>query len=119
MATKAEVRQRVGEDLGIVPIGQDLESQDQTRIDTGIDEAFALLKERGLAAWASTGEVPDKAVPHFCLLVEFMLLVSYSVPDSRYVRITSLAGADGELAVKKIAGVVVQEHESLDSATDY
>ncbi len=119
MATKAEVRQRVGEDLGLVPVGQALENQDQDRIDQAYDECYAFLKEKGLASWAAAGDVPDRIVPHFCLFMEAKLLISYSVPDSRYVRINTEAGPDGRLALNRIAEMSVPEYTSTDDATDF
>lgn len=119
MSTKAEVRQQVGEDLGLVPIGQDLENQDQTRIDAAYTQTFERLKEKGLAAWPSAGPVPDRLVPYLCLLMEQRLLVSYSVPESRYIRINAEAGPDGDQAMKKIAELTVQEYTSLDGPADY
>lgn len=119
MATKAEVRQQVGEDLGLVPIGQNLESQDQARIDAAYDQAYARLKTRGLAAWAATGDVPADIVPYFCLLMEEKLLTSYSVPESRNIRIKTDAGSDGSIALMKIAELVIQEYDSTDSDTDF
>ena len=119
MSTTAEVRQQVGEDLGLVPIGQDLENQDQARLDATYAQVFEQLKERGLAAWPLAGPVPDRLVPYLCLLIEQKLLISYSVPESRYVRINTEAGGDGDLAIKKIAGLIVQEHDSTDGPADY
>lgn len=119
MATKAEVRQRVGEDLGIVPIGQTLESQDQIRIDSTYDEMYARLETAGLAAWAAAGSVPTDIMPYFCLLMEEKLLTSYSVPESRNVRIKTDAGLNGELAMAAISKLVIQEHDSVDNNTDY
>lgn len=113
MATKAQVRQRVGEDLAIVPIGQALENQDQTRIDAAYDEIYARLKKKGLAIWASTAEVPTELVPSFCLMIEEKLLTSYSVPESRYVRIKGDAGQNGDLAEAMLAELVVDEYEPL------
>lgn len=119
MATREEVRQRVGEDLGLVPIGQDLENQDQLRIDAGIDEAYAFLKQKNVAAFALEGDIPDDVMPHFALFVAFRLCLSYSIPDSRYVRIVALAGPKGELALAKIAEVAVQEYDSTNDAHDF
>jgi hypothetical protein len=119
MATKAEVRQQVGEDLGIVPIGQNLESQDQLRIDTAYTQVYGRLKELGLAAWPVLGPVPDQLVPYFCLMVEQKLLTSYSVPDNRYVRINTDAGPDGTEALKQIASLIIQEYDSTRGPADY
>lgn len=119
MATKAVIRQRVGEDLALVPIGQDLESQDQARIDQTYDEVYELLKDRGLATWPSTAEVPTKVVPHFVLLMEEKLLNSYGVPDSRYQRIKADAGPDGSLALTALAEAIVPPYVSNTSASDF
>lgn len=119
MATKAEVRQRVGEDLGLVPIAQNLEAQDATRIDACYAEVYARAKEKGLAAWPSAGPIPDKCVPSFCLLMASHLLISYSVPESRYIRISSEAGAEGASAWQRLASVVTQSYESHTDVSDY
>lgn len=114
MTTKAQIRQQVGEDLALVSIGQALENQDQERIDASYQHAYEILKERGLATWAYSGEVPEKIAPYFVLLICYLLLISYSVPESRYLRIRTEAGEGGETAVQKIASLSIQEHESTD-----
>lgn len=119
MATKEEIRQRVGEDLGLVPIGQDLEYQDQVRIDAAYNELHAYLKEKGIAAWAVDGTVPERLVPYFCLFMESKLLISYSVPESRYVRISTEAGPGGSMALLKIAEMSIQQYEATDDVTDF
>ncbi len=119
MASKAEIRQRVGEDLGLVPIGQALESQDQSRIDATYDELYARLEEEGLAAWASDGDVPARLVPYVCLLMSEKLLTSYSVPESRNVRIKTDAGADGMVAFAKLSRLIIQNYASLEDNADY
>jgi len=43
MSTKAEIRQRVAEELYIIPIGQAPEAQDQARIDATFDETYERL----------------------------------------------------------------------------
>lgn len=117
MATKAEIRQRVGEDLGLVPVGQPLENQDQTRIDATFSEMYERLKERGLATFPAAGPVPAKLVPSFCLLMASHLLTSYSVPESRYLRISTDAGPGGSLALNNFALLATPEYTS-DSCVD-
>lgn len=119
MATKAEVRQRVGEDLGLVPVGQTLESQDQNRIDATFSEMYEKLKEKGLAAFPAAGPVPAKLVPSFCLLMASHLLTSYSVPESRYLRISTDAGPDGSLAISTFSQLATPEYESETDVADY
>lgn len=119
MATKEEVRQRVGEDLGLVPIGQALESQDDARIEATYNEMYARVKEKGLASWTAAGDVPDRVMPYFCLLIEEKLLTSYSVPESRNIRIKNDAGEDGEKAMLALAEMTIQEYESTDEPQDF
>jgi len=119
MATKAEVRQRVGEDLGLVPVGQTLEAQDQNRIDATYAEMYERLKEKGIAAWPAAGPIPAKLVPSFCLLMASHLLTSYSVPESRYVRISNDAGPDGALALNALASFALPEYESHNDMADF
>lgn len=115
MATTTEqVRQQVGEELGLVPVGQTLESQDQSRIDNTYAQAYAYLKEKGIVGWAAAGDIPDKYIPYLTLLMESMLLIAYSVPEARFNRITLAAGPNGDNAVAKIAMLTVQEYSSND-----
>jgi len=119
MATAADVRQRVGEDLGIVPIGQALEAQDQARIDAAYAETYETLKDRGLASWAFSGDIPTKLMPDLCLLIEEKLALSYSIPDNRFVRIKTSAGEGGDIAISNLARLTIQEYSSCDSPQDY
>lgn len=119
MASKAKIRQYVGEDLGLVPIGQDLESQDQNRIDVVFDQVYERLKEEGLAIWASNADVPTKLVPYVQLMIEEKLLSTYSVPELRYNRIKRDAGENGDIALANIAELAIPEDESTDQAVDY
>lgn len=119
MATKAQIRQRVGEDLGLVPVGQTLENQDQSRIDATFTEVYNRLKEKGLASWASTAEVPSEIVPYFAIMMEEKLLTSYSVPESRFLRIKNDAGEDGDKALNNISELTTTEYESTDEVTDF
>lgn len=119
MATKQEIRQMVGEDLSIVPIGQDLEAQDQAKIDTVYDQVYLRLKRKGLASWASTDEVPDELVPYFSLMIKEKLLTAYSVPDTRYNRIMLEAGPDGTTAMLKLAELSTPEYESTDTESNF
>lgn len=119
MATKAEIRQMVGEDLALVPIGQDLDSEHQVRIDRAFDQVYQILKTRGLASWSSTADVPEMLVPYVALIIEEKLLTAYSVPESRYQRIKRDAGEDGMLAMNKIAFLTTPEYESVEDEMNF
>ena len=119
MKTKAQLIQEVGEDLGLVPINQALEAQDYTRIQDAYEETYARLKVHGLATWASTGDIPDTAVPYVTTLVLDRLLLTYSVPEGRYARIKTAAGQDGENALRNLAKITRAEDDSIVEAHDF
>jgi hypothetical protein len=119
VATKAEIRQRVAEDLSLVAIGQPIQSQDAARIDISYNEAYERLKEEGLAMWASTADVPDKVAAYYILLMEHNIARSYGTSDARYQRILPEAGPDGELALKRMARLLTPVYQSTESYQDY
>ncbi len=119
MTTKVEMRQRVAEDLALVPIGQALETQDQVRIDAAFDEVYLRLKEKGLAIWASSSEVPDRLTPYFAIMMQERLLVSYSISDARYQRIKLDAGDHGEKAMKYISELSFPTYEDTVENSDF
>jgi len=119
MATKAEIRDRAAENLGLLPVGQSLASQHVTRIEAGYDEVYAELKEEGLAVWANASEVPDKLVPWVSALVELNCTETYPLSTPRYQRIIAKVGTDGSLGRRAIRRLVTPDHVSLSEPTDY
>lgn len=119
MPTKEQLIQRVGEDLALVPIGQDLEQHDILRIEATYNEVYQRVKDNGYATWLVGGTIPDAVMPYVALMMEEKLLTSYSVPDNRYQRIKTDAGPDGEEALKCLADMVTNDYESTSDAMDY
>lgn len=117
--TKEELIQRVGEDLSLVPIGQDLENQDVLRIEATYNEVYQRIKSKDLATWAFSDDIPDAAVPYVALMMEEKLLTTYSVPDNRYQRIKTDAGPNGDLALNDLAEATSPDYESIDDETDF
>lgn len=115
MATTAEVRDRAANDLGLLRLGQSLQSQDATRISSGYDEVYQQLKLDGLATWTSTGDIPTELVPHVASLVAYNCLNTYSVSPERYKRITTAA----LLAVAGIRALTTKPYVSQDNPADY
>lgn len=115
MATKAELRDRAANDLGILRLGQSLQDQDKVRIEKAYDEVYAQLKEDGLATWASTGESPDFLTPHIASMMADNCLGVYSVSDKRYQRI-KLAEANAKREIRKFA---TADYVSQEEAVDY
>ena len=119
MTTKADLIQRVGEDLALVPVGQALESQDEARISATYTETYKRLKEKGLATWAFTADIPDELTPYVGLMMSEKLLTSYSVPEARFVRIKTDAGAGGNVALADLSELVTPEYESIDDEVGF
>jgi hypothetical protein len=115
MATKAEVRNRAANDLGLLRLNQDLQAQDVTRIESGYDEIYAQLKKEGLATWATTAEVPDELVPHVVALVADNCLSTYGVSVERFNRIKTSSIP----AMREIRRLNAPHYPSQDEPTDY
>jgi ribosomal protein S16 len=115
MTTKAETRDRAANDLGLLRLGQSLQSQDSTRITDAYEEVYAQLKEEGVATWVSTGAVPDHMAQHVASLVAENCLNTYSVSQERYARILNAAN-NARAEIKKYT---TPFYESLDESTDY
>lgn len=116
--TAAEIRNRAGVDLGLIPINQSLQSQDSTRITSAYNEVYARLKKEGLATWASTGSVPDELAPLVIVMVCQNCLETYSVSLERAQRINNKAGFDGTLAMRAIRDLVASDYSLPETEVD-
>ena len=118
--TKAEVRNRAASDyLGILRLGQSLQSQDDTRISDAYDEVYEQLKKDGLATWASTASVPAAIVPHMVVLVAQQCQGTYGLSPARQVLILNTAGDNGEKAKTEIRKLASQDYASQDEPVDF
>lgn len=114
--TKAQIRDRVANDyLGILQLGQSLQSQDATRIEQAYDEIYEYLKTKQLASWASTGSVPNDLVPYVTSLVAKNCYMTYGVSNDRAARIIN----DSLLAEKTIRELVTNDEVSSSSPTSF
>lgn len=86
--SKTEVINRVATDyLGILMLGQSLQSQDFTRIKEGYNEVYAYLKTKNLVTWVSSGDVPTNLVPHVVAMIADNCKDVYGVSNDRLLRI--------------------------------
>ena len=117
MATVAQIKQRIAEDLSLVPTGQTVQNQHLVRIAFAYDEVFAELKDSGDAVWTSTGEVPSRMVPHVVARCAFNCISSgsFGVSKERYQRI-QLANAEAKREIPKLSRPA---YESLGESVDY
>ena len=115
MATKLETVDRAANDLGVLRLGQSLQTADQTRINTAYDEVYADLKEEGLATWASTASVPSELVTHVVALICEQCSETYSLSDNRFARLQTR----WVKAKREIRRLTTPRYESLGEAVNY
>jgi hypothetical protein len=114
-ATRLETVDRAANDLGVLRLGQSLQSADQTRINQAYDEVYAQLKEEGLATWTSTAAVPNEIVPHMAALICRQCTETYSLSNDRYQRLA----VKWDRAMPEIRKLTAPAYESFQEAVDY
>lgn len=62
MATKAELRNKVLQKLGIIGAGETPSSDDQTLVEEAYDSAYVYLRSLHLVSWGSSDDIPTYAV---------------------------------------------------------
>jgi len=102
-------------ELGVLRLGQSLQTADQTYLNQKYDETYAELKNEGLATWISTGSVPDELVSHVTALVCQKCSEVYSLSDNRYQRLSARWNA----AKREIRRITTPSYESLEDPKDY
>lgn len=86
--SKTEVINRVATDyLGILMLGQSLQSQDHTRIKQAYNEVYDYLKTKNLVTWVSSGDVPTNLVPHVVAMVADNCKDTYGISNDRFLRL--------------------------------
>jgi len=119
MASKAETQQLAGELLRLVPIGQALQSQDDTRMGEAYDEVYARLETKGVSVWETTEEMPDEITPYFIHLMAFNKMNLYGISDNLAVRIKIEVGDEGNKAIGTIKSLMAEPFSSAEQPTDY
>ena len=115
MATVEEVRHKAGRILGIVRFGQALKSEDDLLLTESYAQVYDMLKDEGIAVWASTADVPNRVVEHVAALMAFNVCDDKGVSPTRYNRII----ARRNVAMPEIRKLTQPKHESLDEVVDY
>ena len=115
MVTKAEIRDRAAQEIGILQIGQSLEETDKVRIEQGYDEVYADLKRNNLNFWSSTGDIPNQFVPYVVALIADNISNTYSIPNERYSRLLPII----QKAKAKIASLGAEPYKSVKNRLDY
>ena len=113
--TKAEIRDRTAQEIGILQIGQSLEDTDRVRIEQGYDEVYADLKRSNLNFWSATGDIPNQFVPYVTALIAENISNTYSIPNDRYARLLPMI----QKAKAKIASLGAEPYKSIKKPLDY
>ncbi len=119
MASKAEIRDRVGAALGLIRLNQQLKNQDKVRIEIAYDEEYQKLKIEGLATWSISSDCPSAISPYMEGLIANNCLMTYGVPQERYDRIKRAVGNNGEIAMREIRKIVNIDYVSQDEPCDF
>ena len=82
-------------------------------------QVYAELTELGLSTWVTAGPIPDMLAPHVISLMAHNAVDTYGVSDSRYQRILTRSGLNGDNAKREIRLLTADKHESLDNPVDY
>ena len=113
--TKAEIRDRTAQEIGVLQIGQSLEDTDKVRIEQGYDEVYADLKRDNLNFWSITGDIPNQFVPYVTALIAENISNTYSIPNERYARLLPII----QKAKAKIASLGAEPYKSTRKPLDY
>ena len=115
MVSASELRDRIAQELGLLQLGQSLQSQHAARITQAYAEVYKKLKEDGYATWAYSGDVPDEFVQNIVFLAAENCLGTYGVSDKRFERI-KLGARNAQRDVMKYASI---GYVSQGQAEDY
>ncbi|MCZ6897636.1 MAG: hypothetical protein O7D95_02855 [Betaproteobacteria bacterium] len=119
MASKAEAQQLAGELLRLIPVGQALQSQHNTRMGEAYDEVYAELENIGLALWDTADEIPDEITPHFTAMMAWNKRNIYGISEALYQRLLLQVGDESKKAISRIRMLLSQAYSNADEPTDF
>lgn len=115
MASVNEVKAQALRELGVLQVGQDADAQDDAEMEDAYNAVYEILKEEGLAVWASDGTIPNKIRDQVVALMAMSRTTIYPVSDKRYARIQAKAAA----AIPSIKSLVNPPSATQDDPVDY
>lgn len=115
MTTASQLRDRAAQKLGLLRLGQELQSQDADRITQAYLEVYNKLKKDGFATWAYSGDIPEEFVNDLAFMVAESCLDDYGISQARYERIK--IGAQN--AMRDIMKFASPEYVSQEEPRDF
>ena len=103
MAQPNAIRNQAARKLGLLGVGQTLQSEISTDLDQAYIEVFNALDAMNQAPWDVDDDVPDEYVPFLAALVADKRLVDYKTPPERLALIKAEA-SDAWGAIRELNG---------------
>lgn len=95
--TKAQLRDRVLQELGILATGETATAEDAALVETTIDDQHAMLDREVFVTWV-TSAIPDTVIEPLTVVLAARLAGRYGLPADRRQELLTLAAlAMGEL----------------------
>ena len=113
--TKTALKLRALQMLLGVGVGQTASSAQDTLIGTSYDAVPATLKEKTLATWASTADIPDAVASQVTALTAFNVAEAFAVSSQNYERIAAKAMA----AEREMRYILTPAYESQEEPDDF
>lgn len=115
MATLEQVRKEAGMILGIVSELDALRAEHDSMFERAYSQVYDELDNEGIAEWSSSGEVPDRVVPHVAALMAFNGISKIPLSSERYARVLALRN----VAKPEIRRLIIPRTKSVEKPVDY
>ena len=104
--TKAELRTRILESLGVLAAGETATAEDAARVDASIDAFFGDLSAYGTPSFA-TSSIPEFAQDAMRDCVAFRVAATFGIPSQRLSDLATLFAAGWGLLTRQSAALAV------------
>lgn len=95
--TKAQLRDRVLQELGVLAVGETATAEDAALVETTIDDQHAMLEREIFLTW-TTATIPDTVIEPLTVVLAARLAGRYGLPADRRQELLGLAAiAMGEV----------------------
>lgn len=108
--TKTQIADEALERLGVKPIGQTSNTDENADLQAAYDELYAELEADGLVYWGAAESVPERYVSTIANLMAYTRLHKYPPPATILTMITAETGNDGEKGKNKLRRLIKANH---------
>lgn len=115
MATKAELRNKVLQRLGVIDPEETPSSADANTVEEAYLELYDELRKSGHVSWASGGSIPSEAVRPLVNVIAYELLPEFLVPGEQAMKIQSAY----QSAIRRLRAVMSEPYTSDSKFSEY